>query len=268
MPKTEGGLGLKDSCSWNVALLGKYVWWLASKKDHMWVKWVNHVYMKGKHWSDYQAPPDSSWSWRKITHIIQKFKQAYTNDKWLNSDLKYTVKVGYDWLRGVHSVVPWCHLVWNKLNIPKTSFISWSIMHKRLLTKDRLLRMELVVDPICEICRVCPEDHHHLFEACSNMQYYFKLLLSSLRMNVQSGNVVQWFSTARNVTKLQKRIFGASYVALLYQVWMCRNEARLSNFVKRSEVVMQQLIKDIKQRFQRLNLSKLTQRDCSWLLSI
>ncbi|XP_074265751.1 uncharacterized protein LOC141588195 [Silene latifolia] len=60
MPKTEGGLGLKDSCNWNVALLGKYVWWLASKKDHMWVKWVNHVYMKGQHWSDYQAPPDSS----------------------------------------------------------------------------------------------------------------------------------------------------------------------------------------------------------------
>ncbi|XP_074315554.1 uncharacterized protein LOC141651755 [Silene latifolia] len=265
-PKTEGGLGLKDSCSWNVALLGKYVWWLASKKDHMWVKWVNHVYMKGQHWSDYKVPPDCSWSWRKITFILQKFKQAYVNDKWLNSGLPYTVKAGYEWVRGVCAAVPWCHLVWNNLNLPKTSFIGWAIMHHRLLTKDRLLRRDLNVDPLCEICRVCAEDHQHLFMDCPYFLYCFNLLLASMRLSVQPANVAHWFSNARNVTKLQKRVFGAAYVALLYQIWMCRNEARVSFFLKRPETVVQQVIKDIKLRFQRLNMNKLSQRDSSWIL--
>ncbi|XP_074321773.1 uncharacterized protein LOC141658950 [Silene latifolia] len=34
-PKDEGGLGIKDLKIWNRALLGKYIWWLAKKKDHL-----------------------------------------------------------------------------------------------------------------------------------------------------------------------------------------------------------------------------------------
>ena len=36
--KIEGGLGLKESHAWNLALLGKYVWSIASKADNLWVK--------------------------------------------------------------------------------------------------------------------------------------------------------------------------------------------------------------------------------------
>ncbi|XP_074265774.1 uncharacterized protein LOC141588219 [Silene latifolia] len=38
LPKEEGGLGIKDAKTWNKALFGKYVWWLANKKDHLWVR--------------------------------------------------------------------------------------------------------------------------------------------------------------------------------------------------------------------------------------
>ncbi|XP_074315519.1 uncharacterized protein LOC141651717 [Silene latifolia] len=50
-PMEEGGLGLQNASHWNKALIGKYTSWLATKKDHVWVKWVNHVYKKaGYHW--------------------------------------------------------------------------------------------------------------------------------------------------------------------------------------------------------------------------
>ncbi|XP_074265750.1 uncharacterized protein LOC141588194 [Silene latifolia] len=178
------------------------------------------------------------------------------------------MKSGYDWVRGFHTSVPWCHLVWNTLNLPKTSFICWAIMHCRLLTKDRLIRMGMNVDPLCDICRVCSEDHQHLFVDCSYFLYYFKLLLDSLRLNVQPATVAHWFSNARNVPKLQKRVFGATYVALLYQIWMCRNEARVSQFVRRPEIVVQQVLNGVKLRFQRLNVSKLKHRDSVWFLSL
>ncbi|XP_074300630.1 uncharacterized protein LOC141631922 [Silene latifolia] len=37
VPKIEGGLGLKDSHVWNVATIGKLVWWLVVKPDKLWV---------------------------------------------------------------------------------------------------------------------------------------------------------------------------------------------------------------------------------------
>ncbi|XP_074277662.1 uncharacterized protein LOC141601292 [Silene latifolia] len=35
LPKDEGGLGIKDAKNWNKALIGKYAWWLTTKKDHL-----------------------------------------------------------------------------------------------------------------------------------------------------------------------------------------------------------------------------------------
>lgn len=46
-PKTQGGLGIKDCCNWNLALMTTYTWHIASKWDSLWIKWVDHLYLKG-----------------------------------------------------------------------------------------------------------------------------------------------------------------------------------------------------------------------------
>ena len=33
--KKSGGLGLPDILTWNMAALGKYVWWISQKQDHL-----------------------------------------------------------------------------------------------------------------------------------------------------------------------------------------------------------------------------------------
>ncbi|XP_074301525.1 uncharacterized protein LOC141632926 [Silene latifolia] len=48
------GLGLVNSRQWNLAMIGKFTWWLASKSDHLWIQWVDHMYMKGTDWHDYE----------------------------------------------------------------------------------------------------------------------------------------------------------------------------------------------------------------------
>lgn len=45
-PKKQQGLGIKDCITWNEAVMVKYVWNIANKEDNLWVKWVNHVYIK------------------------------------------------------------------------------------------------------------------------------------------------------------------------------------------------------------------------------
>ncbi|XP_074266063.1 uncharacterized protein LOC141588524 [Silene latifolia] len=47
-PKRQGGLGITDLVTWNTAALGKYVWWVEKKADHLWVNWVHAIYIKGK----------------------------------------------------------------------------------------------------------------------------------------------------------------------------------------------------------------------------
>ncbi|XP_074277700.1 uncharacterized protein LOC141601326 [Silene latifolia] len=36
--KQQGGLGITDIILWNRAAMGKYIWWIMQKKDHLWVK--------------------------------------------------------------------------------------------------------------------------------------------------------------------------------------------------------------------------------------
>ncbi|XP_021735642.1 uncharacterized protein LOC110702242 [Chenopodium quinoa] len=46
--KREGGLGVQDCITWNIAAMGKYVWDIANKNDSLWLRWVNHHYIKGR----------------------------------------------------------------------------------------------------------------------------------------------------------------------------------------------------------------------------
>ncbi|XP_074300637.1 uncharacterized protein LOC141631929 [Silene latifolia] len=105
--KSEGGLGFKATKVWNKAILGKYIWWIANKKDHLWVKWINHVYMKGTHWTIYTPPTDCSWTWKKIAHLMGIFRSAYVNDKWNGTIKDYSVQEGYRWLRPSLPQVHW-----------------------------------------------------------------------------------------------------------------------------------------------------------------
>ncbi|XP_074266672.1 uncharacterized protein LOC141589952 [Silene latifolia] len=263
-PKLEGGLGLRVAKDWNREILGKYAWWLASKKDHLWVRWVNHVYMKGEEWTDYSPPSNCSWSWRKISQTMILFSQAYTNHKWLNLNMDYTVKSGYEWLRQSKSKVPWSHLCWNRLNIPKTAFIFWAAQHLRLLTTDRLNRMGTLVDLMCDICRARNEDHQHLFYDCAYSTECCRLLPQRLNINFPMNDLVRWYFSAR-CPKLHRKIIGACHVYFVYFIWRVRHEARLKLYVRKPEHVIQHIITDVKARFYRLNVSTLKPADRGWL---
>ncbi|XP_074304512.1 uncharacterized protein LOC141639242 [Silene latifolia] len=61
-PLTEDGLDIINCSDWNKAMLAKYTWWIDSKADHLWIKWVNAIYIKGRDWWSYSPSPSSSWT--------------------------------------------------------------------------------------------------------------------------------------------------------------------------------------------------------------
>ncbi|XP_074265483.1 uncharacterized protein LOC141587917 [Silene latifolia] len=150
---------------------------------------------------------------------MQLFKQTYTNNRWQNTDMNYTVSEGYDWLRNRPSKVQWRYLCWNSLNVPKYAFIYWAIMHSKLLTKDRLWRMRISVNVDCEICGMQPETYQHLFSECPFTQTCSSILQQKLRVKIRLQDLVGWYSDGRTATKLQKRFVGACHISLMYEVW-------------------------------------------------
>ncbi|XP_062100541.1 uncharacterized protein LOC133806459 [Humulus lupulus] len=77
-PKKDGGLGFKDVALWNLCAMGKHVWAISNKKDNLWVKWVNPVYIKQSIWWDYDVSAGASWYWKRIVQIKNKLKQVFT----------------------------------------------------------------------------------------------------------------------------------------------------------------------------------------------
>ncbi|KAJ9557048.1 hypothetical protein OSB04_011662 [Centaurea solstitialis] len=60
-PLRAGGLGFKNLAVWNKALLAKHVWNLASKRESLWVSWVNQTALRNSHF--WAARKSSRWSW-------------------------------------------------------------------------------------------------------------------------------------------------------------------------------------------------------------
>ncbi|XP_074288609.1 uncharacterized protein LOC141613766 [Silene latifolia] len=160
--KKEGGLGIVNSRHWNTAMIAKYTGWLATKSDHLWIRWVDHIYMKGRGWFDYCPTANTSWTWRKICQVKDQVKLGFSNGIWTCTQGEYNVASGYKWLMGQQQPVLWYPLIWSKTIIPKHAFIGWLIVQERLLTKDRLLKFGVFNDGLCEFCQDQLEDHRHL----------------------------------------------------------------------------------------------------------
>ncbi|GJW04980.1 RNA-directed DNA polymerase, eukaryota, reverse transcriptase zinc-binding domain protein [Tanacetum coccineum] len=63
-PKDQGGIGFKSLELWNKTLLVKHLWNVASRKESLWVKWINVVKLKKISVWDVSADSKDSWGWK------------------------------------------------------------------------------------------------------------------------------------------------------------------------------------------------------------
>lgn len=89
---------IKGCRIWNVALVGKLLWQLNEKKDHLWVRWVHGVYIKqdGTIW-DHNPPINSSWYWRKLNALKSGMVHWYQNNRYhITPNGEYLVTKSYN----------------------------------------------------------------------------------------------------------------------------------------------------------------------------
>ncbi|XP_074306047.1 uncharacterized protein LOC141641275 [Silene latifolia] len=224
--------------------------------------------MKGCEWTDYSAPIDCSWTWKKIVQVKEIFKAGYHNNTWIHNASGYSIASGYNWLRTSFPKVPWRFICWNPLNVPKTAFIYWASLHKKLLTRDRLVQMGICSDVNCCLCDTAPESHDHLFQDCDFTRRCMNLLQLKLQFSVPIDNIIRWFSAGRCKSVLQKLLAGAFYVGVIHAIWMARNRARLHHSVIHPKVLVHQVWKEVLERWKRRNRSPLRPLETQWLTSV
>ncbi|XP_074283952.1 uncharacterized protein LOC141608506 [Silene latifolia] len=221
--KDHGGLGLIDSKQWNVVAIGKLVWWLETKQDHLWIRWVDNIYLKGKDWMVYEPTAYSSWSWRKICEVNNVFKPGFIQGNGCG-DGHYTIVAGYNWLRQENMMkVQWHKVVWNRFNNSKWCFTMWLKQHQRLLTLDRLAKMGMEVPTVCFLC-----DWLHVNEGdiadCDKL----------LKIHGQ--------------TILIRQIIMAAVVGIVYGIWLNRNICRIEGYVMQPRTLIQLVKEDCRRR--------------------
>ncbi|XP_074313430.1 uncharacterized protein LOC141648600 [Silene latifolia] len=221
----------------DIASLGKYVWWIEAKADHLWVLWIHAIYLKHQNWLNYNPSPSSSWAWRKICWVKELLKPFLYDANWQASGQQYTSKLGYSWLEEDGMQVVWHPWMSNRMLQPKHTFFIWLVAQNRLLTQDRLLKMHIIQANCCFLCGDEEESVDHLFFKCVFSKRCLQLLMQWLQVIIPKNGVIDWWIHLRMQSLMVKQIIAAGIATLMYQIWYYRNCCRLEQVVPRPAMV-------------------------------
>ncbi|WMV51210.1 hypothetical protein MTR67_044595 [Solanum verrucosum] len=170
-PKKFGGLNVKGCSNWNVASVGKLLWQLSEKQDTLWVKWVHGIYIRNEDSIWEHIPPlDCSWYWKKLNAPKNNMRNWYLQGRYnLTHSGQYSISASYNAMLGELNRLRIADLIWTSVAQPRHRMIMWLAVQGRLLTKERMLRLNIPVDN--EICCLCHsqvmETQLHLFAHCT-----------------------------------------------------------------------------------------------------
>lgn len=103
-------------------------------------------------------------------------------------------------------------------------------LHRRLATVDRLEKWGIHTDQACSLCDSGnTETHDHLFFECPYLESLWQGLLRWMNFNRMLHNwehEVQWLYDRVNNRNPRKSILGVVFAAVVYNIWMERNERR------------------------------------------
>lgn len=117
---------------------------------------------------------------------------------WRNASGIYTKtfssKSTWEQVRDHSPTVSWYKAVWFKESVPRSAFITWLVVQKRLPTRDRLRNWGLNVPASCVLCSSGTETHDHLFFGCAYTMDIWRDLASRIWQNppLDISAVVTW----------------------------------------------------------------------------
>ena len=231
LPKAEGGLGLKDLKWWNYALLSKTLWNIQEKKDSLWIQWIHHSFLQRV----------SIWEWvpRKDTSSLLKRLAAIRETLCLNEGSMYAARQklsswasegsfstgkAYDYFRCKGIKKTWAKGVWAAGITPKHSFIVWLAVKSKLLTRDKLIYLD--INRACAFCDAAEESNEHLFFRCQFGAAIWEHVKSWLGMHRAMSTIqstLRWLKKEARGTSWRSKAKYIAFSCTVYYIWNARN---------------------------------------------
>ncbi|XP_074297012.1 uncharacterized protein LOC141627683 [Silene latifolia] len=228
------------------------------------VSWEK-VYIRGSSWDSHVPKTHMSWNWKTVCRVRHDFKSGYGAGTWLADKKGYTVASGYQWIRHKEQKVGWAKLIWKSWALPKHKFLAWLILRNALNVKVRLFKHGICQDELCCLCNVGQETVEHVFKDCQYTSMVLAGVCAWLCIPSPSVNGLIWVGR-RKWSLLKRNVCLAAFMAVYYEVWHQRNQARLEGILLRPSIVISQIQKCIKLRLASCKI--VTNLDANWIASI
>ncbi|KAL4340919.1 hypothetical protein GQ457_08G001550 [Hibiscus cannabinus] len=172
---------------------------------------------------------------------------------------RFTSRIIWSEIREKAPKVVWHKLIWFPLHVPKHALIAWMALHERLPTKDRLMRMGIVVDCLCPMCEDAAESHSHLFFECAVSSRIWTMVLRTCglnRMVLQWSREVAWAVNSLKGKSLLSSILRIAWSACIYLIWIERNARMYSDSMSSVEDIFADVKTIIRIRLSNRNINK------------
>lgn len=122
----------------------------------------------------------------------------------------------------------WKQMVMNNRATPRAIFCLWLALWRRLATKERLAKLKLEIDMLCEFCRGGEEDLNYLLCTCLVVTAACRSLMSwfgNATVCSSWGDMVHSLCNQVKGKSPRNRVWKAVIAEFVYDIWIARNKS-------------------------------------------
>lgn len=217
----------------------------------------------------------NTWNTHPSNHVLAiELRQMLLGAHICNSDMIYwdgqkTASISRIWdsIRLSAAAPPWINAVWSKWSIKKCSIFLWLAFKDRLLTKDRLTKFGMRVDPLCLLCSRENESVEHLFGSCT-----FSTVIranSPAPLNPSWANFLQGRFLLTDASKALEKMTFLYLAIFIHVVWIERNARLHGAPPKNANMLLIDIKRTVREKlFTCPSFQKAIQRDRSLLIHL
>lgn len=125
--------------------------------------------------------------------------------------------------------------IWKAKAEAKCRFFTWTLLHKKILTANNLMKRHWSNDPICILCQQDPETPTHLCKDCIFSKQVWRFLklwfgLSALDTVTMEGSLHNFWRKCRRKFEIpERRKIDGLFIYYWWNIWKERNRRTFQN---------------------------------------
>ncbi|XP_056685989.1 uncharacterized protein [Spinacia oleracea] len=187
-----------------------------------------------------------SWVLKKIFGCLSLVESVGGWDSVMKSD-QFSINLMYKKLCGDFPKVPWRRVTCNNYATPKSLFILWFVILKRIPTLDRLLKWSIVTCDSYLYCNTTSESVDHLFFECGFTSQVWQRVLTLLQFaKAPAGfhDELEWVLKCSKKNGASQKLLVMFFAEAVYSIWLNRNDKLYNQHCR----TLAELFKDIQFR--------------------